>query len=129
MFAGAPLFMWVYAVRTAVFICNISASFYSKQGIWSTPYMLIHGESFPDSSIPVSSVLVPISAAPSLPLGQADQPLSPFEVEEPAFTDVSLSMMQEPEEPAPRRSARTKMRHLRQVGGGGQPPLRDWWFY
>ena len=53
VFAGAPLFMWVYAVRTAVFICNISASFYSKQGIWSTPYMLIHGESFPDSSIVV----------------------------------------------------------------------------
>jgi hypothetical protein len=53
VFAGAPLFMWVYAVRTAVFICIISASFYSKQGIWSTPYTLIHGESFPDSSIVV----------------------------------------------------------------------------
>ncbi len=53
VFAGAPLFMWVYAVRTAVFISNISASFYSKQGIWSTPYTLIHGESFPDSSIVV----------------------------------------------------------------------------
>ena len=53
VFAGAPLFMWVYAVRTAVFVCNISASYYSKQGIWSTPYMLIHGESFPDSSIVV----------------------------------------------------------------------------
>ncbi len=53
VFAGAPLFMWVYAVRTAVFVSNISASYYSKQGIWSTPYMLIHGESFPDSSIVV----------------------------------------------------------------------------
>jgi hypothetical protein len=53
VFSGAPLFMWVYAVRTAVFVCNISASYYSKQGIWSTPYMLIHGESFPDSSIVV----------------------------------------------------------------------------
>jgi hypothetical protein len=54
VFSGAPLFMWkIFAVRTAVFIANISASYYSKRGIWSTPYMLIHGESFPDASIVV----------------------------------------------------------------------------
>ncbi len=32
---------------------NIPASYYSKQGIWSTPYELIHGEPFPDASIVV----------------------------------------------------------------------------
>jgi hypothetical protein len=53
VFAGAPLFMWVFAIRTAVFVGNISASYYSKQGIWSTPYELIHGEPFPDASIVV----------------------------------------------------------------------------
>ncbi len=53
VFAGAPLFMWTFAIRTAVFISNISASYYSKQGLWSTPYMLINGESFPDASVVV----------------------------------------------------------------------------
>jgi hypothetical protein len=53
VFAGAPLFMWIFAIRTAVFISNISASYYSKQGIWSTPYALLHGESFPDASLVV----------------------------------------------------------------------------
>jgi hypothetical protein len=53
VFAGAPLFMWIFAIRTAVFISNISASYYSKQGIWSTPYTLIHGEPFPDASLVV----------------------------------------------------------------------------
>jgi hypothetical protein len=53
VFAGAPLFMWIFAIRTAVFISNISASYYSLQGIWSTPYTLIHGEPFPDASVVV----------------------------------------------------------------------------
>jgi hypothetical protein len=35
------------------FISNISASYYSKQKIWSTPYFLIHGEHFPDASVVV----------------------------------------------------------------------------
>ncbi len=51
--SGAPLFMWIFAIRTAVFISNISASYYSKQRIWSSPYMLLHGESFPDASLVV----------------------------------------------------------------------------
>jgi hypothetical protein len=42
VFSGAPLFMWIFAIRTAVFISNISASYYSKQKIWSTPYTLVH---------------------------------------------------------------------------------------
>ena len=53
VFAGAPLFMWIFAIQTAVFISNISASYYSRQKIWSTPYALLHGESFPDASIVV----------------------------------------------------------------------------
>ena len=53
VFSGAPLFMWIFGVRTAVFISNISASYYSKQQIWSTPYTLVHGESFPDASLVV----------------------------------------------------------------------------
>ncbi len=53
VFAGAPLFMWVFAIRTAVFVCNISASYYSKQGLWSTPYEVVHGEPFPDTSLVV----------------------------------------------------------------------------
>jgi hypothetical protein len=53
VFSGAPLFMWIFAVRTAAFISNISASYYSKQKFWSTPYFVIHGEHFPDASIVV----------------------------------------------------------------------------
>jgi hypothetical protein len=53
VFAGAPLFMWIYAIRTAVFVSNISASYYSVQGLWSTPYEVTHNEPFPDASIVV----------------------------------------------------------------------------
>jgi hypothetical protein len=53
VFSGAPLFMWVYAVKAAAFINNITASHYSREGVWATPYELIHGERFADSSIVV----------------------------------------------------------------------------
>jgi hypothetical protein len=53
VYSGAPLFMWIYAVRTAVFIGNISASFYPKYGVWATPYELVCNEPFPDASIVV----------------------------------------------------------------------------
>jgi hypothetical protein len=53
VYSGAPLFMWVWAVKTAVFINNIMASYYSIQKVWATPYELIHGELFPDASIVV----------------------------------------------------------------------------
>ncbi len=53
VFAGAPLFMWIYAIKTAVFIGNISASFFSVQNLWSTPYEVVHNEPFPDASIVV----------------------------------------------------------------------------
>ncbi len=35
----------------AVFINNITASYYTKERVWATPWELIHGEPFPDSSI------------------------------------------------------------------------------
>jgi hypothetical protein len=53
VFSGAPLFMWVYAVRAAAFVNNITASHYSREAVWATSYELIHGERFTDSSIVV----------------------------------------------------------------------------
>jgi hypothetical protein len=53
VFAGAPLFMWIWAIRTAVFLNNITASYFSRERIWATPYELLHGEPFPDASIVV----------------------------------------------------------------------------
>ncbi len=54
VYAGAPLYMWIWAIKTAVFIYNITASYYSRQRVWATPYEIIHGEPFPDTSIVVS---------------------------------------------------------------------------
>ncbi len=48
-----PLFMWVFAIKCAVFINNITACYYSKVKQWATPYELVHGEPFPDTSIVV----------------------------------------------------------------------------
>ena len=53
VFAGAPMFMWRWAIACAVFVNNISATFYSKEKLWATPYELTHGEPFPDASIVV----------------------------------------------------------------------------
>jgi hypothetical protein len=53
VYSGAPLFMWIFAIRCAVFINNITACYYSKVQQWATPYELIHGEPFPDTSIVV----------------------------------------------------------------------------
>jgi hypothetical protein len=47
VFAGAPLLMWVHAIKAAAFINNITATFYSKTGVWATPYELVHGSVFP----------------------------------------------------------------------------------
>ena len=51
VYAGAPLFMWRWAIISATFINNITASFYSVEKIWAQPCQLVHGEPFPDSSI------------------------------------------------------------------------------
>jgi hypothetical protein len=42
VYSEAPLFMWVWGVKTAVFIDHIMASYYSKQAVWATPYELVH---------------------------------------------------------------------------------------
>jgi hypothetical protein len=51
VYAGAPLWMWIWAIRVAVFINNITASYFSRERIWASPYELLHGEPFPDASI------------------------------------------------------------------------------
>jgi hypothetical protein len=51
--AGAPLFMWRWAIQCATFIYKITATYYKKEGVWATPWELVHGEPFPDSSIVV----------------------------------------------------------------------------
>ena len=51
VYSGAPMFLWRYAILCGVFIHNITAGFYSLEGLWATPYELIYGEPFPDSSI------------------------------------------------------------------------------
>ncbi len=53
VYSGAPLFMWVHAIKTAEFVNNITATYYSKQEVWATPYELVHGERFPDASVVV----------------------------------------------------------------------------
>jgi hypothetical protein len=51
VYAGAPMFMWTWSVACAVFINNITASFYSVENTWATPYELTFNEPFQDSSI------------------------------------------------------------------------------
>ena len=51
--SGAPLFMWRWAIQCATFINNITATFYRKEKVWATPWEVMHGELFPDSSIVV----------------------------------------------------------------------------
>jgi hypothetical protein len=53
VYSGSPLYMWIWAIKTAVFIYNITASYFSRQKVWTTPYEVIHGEPFPDASIVV----------------------------------------------------------------------------
>jgi hypothetical protein len=45
--------MWIWAIRCAAFINNISATYYKKEMVWATPYELVHGEPYPDASIVV----------------------------------------------------------------------------
>jgi hypothetical protein len=68
VYSGAPLFMWVHAVKTAEFVNNITATFYAHQQVWATPYEVIHGESFPDAS-----VVVPFGCAALILLDAAEQ--------------------------------------------------------
>jgi hypothetical protein len=68
VFSGAPLFMWVHAIKAAAFINNITATFYAKVGVWATPYELVHGERFPDAS-----VVVPFGCAALILLDDDEQ--------------------------------------------------------
>ena len=53
VYSGAPMFLWRYAILAAVFVYNITAGWYSTEELWATPYEIIYGEPFPDSSIVV----------------------------------------------------------------------------
>ena len=66
--SGAPLFMWRWAILCATFINNISATFYSKEKVWATPYEVVHGEPYPDSSI-----VVPFGCAALILLEKEDR--------------------------------------------------------
>jgi hypothetical protein len=48
MYAGAPLYMWIWCIQCAVFINNITATYYSKEKVWATPFELMHGEPYPE---------------------------------------------------------------------------------
>ena len=66
--AGAPIFMWRWAISCAAFINNISATYYSKEKVWAVPYELAHGEPFPDVSI-----VVPFGCAALILLEKEDR--------------------------------------------------------
>jgi hypothetical protein len=68
VFSGAPLFMWRWAILCATFINNISATYYSKEKVWATPYEVMHGEPYPDSSI-----VVPFGCAALILLEKEDR--------------------------------------------------------
>ena len=51
VYAGAPLFLWRYAILAAAFVNNITATYYSKEDIWATPYELVFGEPYPDTGV------------------------------------------------------------------------------
>ena len=53
VYSGAPIHLWIYCIICAVFINNITATYFSKEKVWATPFELMHGEPFPDSGIVV----------------------------------------------------------------------------
>ena len=67
VYSGAPLFLWIWAIRVAVFINNITAAYFSREKVWATPYELLHGEPFPDASI-----IVPFGCAALVLLDEKD---------------------------------------------------------
>jgi hypothetical protein len=68
VFAGAPLFFWPWGVASAVFVANITATYYSREKIWFTPYTLLFGEPFPDAS-----VVVPFGCGALILLDKSDR--------------------------------------------------------
>ncbi len=53
VYSGAPMFMWRWCTACAVFVNNITATYYSREDTWATPYEIICNAPFPDSSIVV----------------------------------------------------------------------------
>jgi hypothetical protein len=68
VYAGAPLFFWRWAIQAAVFVSNITATYYSREQVWSTPYTLVYVEPFPDASI-----VVPFGCGALVLLDKADR--------------------------------------------------------
>ncbi len=48
-----PIVLLDLGVASAAFVSNITATYYSREKVWSTPYTLLFGEPFPDASIVV----------------------------------------------------------------------------
>jgi hypothetical protein len=53
VYSGAPMFMWRWCIACAVFVNNITATFFSRENVWATPFEIICNEPFADSSIVV----------------------------------------------------------------------------
>jgi hypothetical protein len=53
VYAGAPMFMWRWCIICAVFVNNITATYFSEEDVWATPSEVVHNEPFSDSSIVV----------------------------------------------------------------------------
>jgi hypothetical protein len=68
VYAGAPLFMWRWCIQCAVFINNLTATYFSEEMVWATPFELEHGEPYPDASI-----VVPFGCAALVRLRNDDQ--------------------------------------------------------
>jgi hypothetical protein len=51
VYAGAPIYMWRFAILAAVFVNNLAATYYSNEKVWATPFEVIFGEPYPDTGI------------------------------------------------------------------------------
>ena len=51
VYAGAPMYMWRFAILAAVFVNNLAATYYSTEKVWATPFEVIFGEAYPDTGI------------------------------------------------------------------------------
>jgi hypothetical protein len=54
VYAGAPIYMWRFAILAAVFVNNLAATYYSTEKVWATPFEVIFGEPYPDTGIIMS---------------------------------------------------------------------------
>jgi hypothetical protein len=68
VYSGAPLFFWRWATQAATFVDRLTATYYSREKVWSTPYTLLFNEPFPDASI-----IVPFGCAALVLLQKDDR--------------------------------------------------------